>query len=63
LFGPVYSVEQSPDIKNVGEEMERRGKFSNTGTGYEKRTFISHKPVKPKEIVGWGLNPDVAEQK
>jgi hypothetical protein len=60
LFAPIYSVEHSPDIINLAEEAERRhptppGKYEPHDT-FSRETYVSKKPVKPKEIVGWGTN-------
>lgn len=56
LFGPVYSVEPSSDITSLNDSLEKSGKQSQS---LANGIYISHKPVKPKEIVGWGLNRSV----
>lgn len=62
LFAPVYEVE-GEDIHHVPQlinEFEHK-QGRSYGSGWKeiyKNTYTSQKPMTPKKIVGWGINPD-----
>jgi hypothetical protein len=57
LFGPIYSVEPSKYTKNVAKDRVKNDyPYAESPDTYALETYTSSTPVKPKEIVGWGVN-------
>ena len=57
LFGPVYEVEVDNPVHIPPELLNSNIADKEAYAGLHRHTYSSTSPMRPKGIVGWGVNP------